>query len=99
MYYFERKWNEPRFDEHEDWGTSVWYFETEAAMCVNRQIEVYANGTVLRYDRQHLEDAYGDLHEWPLDAASFAPFAITQETFERVWESHRPIRCEFEDLD
>ena len=59
-------------------------------MWPTRQIEVYTNGRVLRYDRQHIEDEFGGLSEAALDAAEFAPFAIAQSVFEQVWSSHTP---------
>ena len=89
--YFKRDWDEPRGDAHADWGTSTWYFETAPDMWPSRQIEVYANGTVLQYDQEHIEDKYGALSEAPLDAEELAPFEITQEEFERVWGSKPPM--------
>ena len=87
MQYFKRYWNETRGDEHSGWGTSTWYFETDVDMWPTRQIEVYESGTVLRYDRQRDEDAFGGLSQVALDAKEFAPFAITQAEFEQVWNS------------
>jgi hypothetical protein len=74
-----------------EWGTSTWYFETEPDLWPTRQIEVYANGTVLQYDRQHLGDKFGGLSEAALDAEDFSPFEITQDEFERAWSTHRPV--------
>jgi hypothetical protein len=91
MHYFKRQWDESRGDEHDDWGSSTWYFETEADMWPTRQIEVYAGGAVLHYDRQHVDDAFGGLSEAALDAAEFALFAISQAEFEQVWSSQKPI--------
>ena len=87
MFYFKRHWNESRGDAHDDWGVSTWYFETGEDMWPTRLIEVYANGRVSRYDRQLVEDEFGGLSEAALDAAEFAPFAITQSEFEQVWSS------------
>ena len=55
-----------------------------------RQIEIYANGTVLQYDQVHIEDEYGGLSEAPLDPDDFALFEITQAEFEGVWSSRLP---------
>lgn len=85
MHYFKRHWDESRGDGHADWGTSTWYFETDPDMWPTRQIEVYANGRVLRYDRQRVEDEFGRLSQAALDAEEFAPFAIAQSEFEQVW--------------
>jgi hypothetical protein len=92
MRYFKRNWDERRGDEHDHWGTSTWYFETEPDMWPTRQIEVYANGRVLRYDHQHIEDDFGKLSDVALDAAEFAPYAIAQSEFERVWNSGEPFQ-------
>jgi hypothetical protein len=91
MHYFKRQWEESRGDEHADWGASTWYFETEHDMWPIRQIEVYASGTVLQYDRDHIEDVFGGLSEAPLDATEFAPFVITQAEFERIWSCQKPM--------
>lgn len=91
MHYFKRQWDKLLGDEHADWGTSVWYFEIGPDMCVTRQIEVYAKGTVLHYDPQHIEDADGGLCEEVLDADDFASFAISQLEFDQAWSSRRPF--------
>ena len=91
MHYFKRKWDESRGGEHADWGSSTWYFETEPDMWPTRQIEVYANGTVLQYDRQHIQDAFGRLSEAALDAAEFTSFAIPRDEFEQVWSTQKPV--------
>ncbi|WP_431097210.1 hypothetical protein [Polaromonas aquatica] len=90
MRYFKRNWGESRGDAHDEWGTSTWYFETAADLWPTRQMEVYANGTVLQYDADHVEDEYGGLSEAALEVDDFAPYAITQADFERAWTSHVP---------
>ena len=90
MHYFKRHWNESRGDQYDNWGSSTWYFEVEADMTPTRQIEVYANGVVLHYDQQHIEDEFGGLSESALGAVEFAAFAIAQSEFEQAWNSQRP---------
>jgi hypothetical protein len=92
MEYFCFHWEESRGDQHDDWGTSWWYFEVADDGYVERQIEQYANGTCLAYDRGHLEDRFGGLAEkrvgrddWPALRESSA------EAFEAVWSQARPI--------
>ena len=29
MRFYERAWDEPRGDQHDDWGTSIWYFAVD----------------------------------------------------------------------
>ena len=60
-------------------------------MWPSRQIEIYSSGTVLHYDRTHIEDEFGGLSEAALDAADFAPFEISKAEFEQAWSSHRPM--------
>jgi hypothetical protein len=91
MHYFKRHWGESHGDEHDDWGTSTWYFETGPDMWPTRQIQVYADGRVLHYDRQHIEDAFGGLSEAALDATEFATFAIARSEFEQMWNSQTPF--------
>lgn len=67
------------------------YFEADDDLWISRQIEVYADGTVLQYDREHLDDRYGGLSEKPIDVDDFAPFAIMQAEFEEVWSRFRPV--------
>ena len=82
MRYFKRFWGETRGDQYSDWGTSTWYFETDNKGEVLRQIEVYSNGTVLKYDNNKREDSYGGLSVDALDMDEFAPFEILFHQFE-----------------
>ena len=50
-----------------------------------RQLEVYANGRVMKYDENHGEDEFGGLAEYPLEPQEFAPFEISGEEFEAAW--------------
>ena len=59
MKYFKRNWNETRGDQYDSWGKSVWFFETDCNGEVFRQIEVYDNGKILKYDKQNIEDEFG----------------------------------------
>ena len=85
MKYYKRNWDELRGDEFDFWGASLWYFECGEDDYVVRQIEVYSNGTVLKYDENHEEDLYGGLSEAPLELNEFAEFEISSEEFEQVW--------------
>jgi hypothetical protein len=89
MRYFKRPWDESRGDEHDDWGSSTWFFEVGSDGYVERQIEVYEAGQVLKYDREHMEDGYGKLAEGALDLerTGFLPFETDAEEFERTWRT------------
>ena len=95
--YFRREWREPRGDAFDAWGTSVLWFECEPDGSVVRQIEHYADGHVLKYDRTHLDDRYGGLADQAMDLEEFARFEITRAEFEAGWkglEAHNRPRVE-----
>ena len=88
MRYFKRYWEEPRgdaCDACDAWGRSWWYFETDRAGVVLRQLEIYNQGPTLRYSGEHREDSFGGLSERPLDLAEFAQFEVSPEEFEDAW--------------
>jgi hypothetical protein len=95
MRYFKAHWNECRGDTHDDWGTSWWYFEVADDGNVERQVEQYANGTCLTYDRDHIEDQYGGLAEKPLDPDDLKQFQLFSAVeFETIWSSVQPLNRE-----
>lgn len=86
MNYYKRDWNETTGNEFTDpWGTSTYYFETDDAGSVTRQIEIYNSGTTLWYDRKHEEDKFGGLSQAPIDLEEFEPYAIAADEFEHLW--------------
>lgn len=85
--YYKRRWDESRGDAFDSWGASWFLFETGSDFWPVRQMEIYDGGQVLRYHRDHIEDAHGQLSEAPLDPLEFEPFRISQEEFERPWSS------------
>ncbi len=91
MWYFRRPWNECRGDDHDDWGTSIWYFEVGDDRWGIRQIEEYANGYVLTYDDVHDDDDFGGLSLAPFDLEEFQPFAIDAKEFENAWTNAKPF--------
>lgn len=88
MKYFKRIWDETRGDEFDNWGTSIWYFETDKSGLPTKQIEVYQNGKVLKYDQSKLEDEFGGLGGQELDLIEFSEFQITKKEFEKVWNEN-----------
>lgn len=86
LYYFKRHWDETTGDAlTNSWGTSTYFFETDEEGEVLRQIEVYDNGHILRYDKNYVEDEFGGLSEVPLDLTEFDEFKIENIEFEQVW--------------
>ncbi|WP_339918471.1 hypothetical protein [Yeosuana marina] len=88
MKYYKRNWDESRGDEFDSWGKSIWYFETENSGLPTKQIEVYQNGKVLKYDQTKLEDEFGRLGDQELDLIEFSEFEITKKEFEKVWNEN-----------
>lgn len=86
MRYFKRNWNETRGDQYNNWGKSIWFFETENNGEVLRQIEIYDNGKALKYDNQNNEDEFGGLANQNLDLTEFIEFTIEKEEFESKWK-------------
>ena len=78
-----------------DWGGVILYYEMGEDLGALRQIEIYDNGTVLFYDREHDTDEYGFLAEGelePLGADYPYPLGyIDAEEFERLWEQLEAI--------
>ena len=86
MNYYKRSWDESTGDPLTDnWGTSIYYFETDDNGNVIRQMEIFTNGNAIKYDTQYIEDKFGGLSEAPLDPAEFAPFTIPAVEFEQRW--------------
>jgi hypothetical protein len=87
IHYFKRPWEESRGDEYDSWGISVYFFETETDGSVLKQLQIYEDGHILKYDKFHIEDIYGMLATHQLDLNEFSTFAITQREFEEAWQA------------
>ena len=87
MRYYQYHWDESRGEAFPGWGSADYFFETDDSGIVLRQVEVYANGTILRYSGNHMEDAYGKLTDQPQDPDEMRPYASDRAAFERVWPS------------
>ena len=85
--YFKRKWNETRGDQYDNWGTSIFFIETDNSGFPSRQIEKYDNGIVLKYGDKITEDEFGMLGDQDLDLEEFGEFEISKTEFETEWES------------
>lgn len=87
--FFRRKWDLPRTDQWASWRASWWFFETDADGMVQRQIQVYENGPVLRYGPGHASDEYGGLAVgrsiWADE--DWSRWEIDRATFEDVWQA------------
>ena len=84
--YFKRYWDETTGDELTDsWGTSTYYFETDADLNIIRQIQVFQNGQVLKYQQPFTEDEFGMLSDQRLDEEVFKEFSINSNEFTSTW--------------
>lgn len=84
--YFKRFCEETTGEELTDsWGTCTYYFETDAHLSVLRQIQLFQNGYLLKYDGQHFDDAFGSLADQPLDMGEFAGNEMLAAEFLTIW--------------
>ena len=71
-----------------DWGGDPTYWlEVNERGDAERELAVYPNGNVLRYDRAHEKDEYGALSMMVIDGNDewWAPYEITKDKFEEQW--------------
>ncbi len=94
MKYYKWFWDEPLGGEFDTWGTSTYFVEIDDTLHALRQIEVYENGNVLFYDKNHIWDDYGMLSDKRIGKEDIEEFAITQTEFEQTWNSKTPINRE-----
>ena len=87
MKYFKFYWNENRGDEFSDWGNSLWYNQFDEEFYATKQMTIYDNGNVLKYDFEHDADEFGFLAEGIIDVGSESE-EISKEEFETAWNSH-----------
>ncbi len=88
--FFKRKWEETSGNpKTNDWGTVMYYFETDKNGNVLKQIEIYDNHRILKYSELCLEDAYGGLATEGLDLTDFGYIKIEEKEFLKHW--NQPI--------
>ncbi|MEY4904026.1 MAG: hypothetical protein RLZZ292_1841, partial [Bacteroidota bacterium] len=86
LQYYKRPWNETTGDpKTDDWGTAVYYFETDAQGDVLKQIVFYQNGKTLKYSNLHLEDKFGGLTDQALDLTDSGYISIHKKEFFTLW--------------
>ncbi len=79
--YFRYRWDEDRGDEFASWGRATYYFAVNESGEVEAQLEVYDDGHVLAYDRDHLADEYGMLTDEPFDLDDSPATEIDEQAF------------------
>ena len=85
MRYFKFNWNETRGDEYDHWGHSTWYLEIGEEDFPNRQIELYDNGTILKYSRENPVDEFGELGDQKFDLSEFGGVECAKLEFDDCW--------------
>lgn len=86
--YFKRHWDETTGEELTDsWGLSIYYFETDEKLNVTRQLQLFENGKILKYDTEYINDKFGGLSKIQLDISEFADYRIDENEFEQVWQN------------
>src|SRR2546421_2944434 len=75
------------------WGEATYWLEVNDRGDAERELQVYPNGNVLRYDREHPGDRYGALDIMVVDGdeEAWAEYQITREEFEEQWRTHAPM--------
>ncbi len=73
------------------WGDPTYWVEVNERGDAERELQLYPNGNVLRYDRQHPKDEYGALSVMVIDGddEAWSAHEITHEEFEEQWRAHR----------
>ena len=86
MRYFKKNWEETTGDElTDDWGVSIFYFETDDSLNVLKQIQIFENGNILKYDELNNEDEFGAMADQSLEEEEFLDFEIPKEEFYNIW--------------
>lgn len=81
--FYRRPWDGPRGDQHDGWGTCVYYLWVLDGV-VEQQVQRYTDGTTLAYDRFHRADEYGFMTTEPLEPLpDWEPFAIDLATYQQ----------------
>ena len=86
MRYFKKNWEETTGNElTDDWGVSIFYFETDDSLNVLKQIQIFENGNILKYDELNNEDEFGAMADQSLEEEEFLDFEIPKEEFYNIW--------------
>ena len=86
MRYFKKNWEETTGNElTDDWGVSIFYFETDDSLNVFKQIQIFENGNILKYDELNNEDEFGAMADQSLEEEEFLDCEISKEEFYNIW--------------
>ena len=86
MRYLKKKWEETTGNElTDDWGVSIFYFETDDSLNVLKQIQIFENGNILKYDELNNENEFGAMADQSLEEEEFLDCEISKEEFYNIW--------------
>lgn len=71
--------------EHNDWGSVIVYYETTDDLAPSRQVEIFQNGNVLKYDTNNATDQFGALQVNDLESAESEGEPLPRGEFEQFW--------------
>jgi hypothetical protein len=91
MKYFRYHWNESRGDEFSNWGNSIWLVEVGDDNYAVRQMEIYENGNILKYDSNHFEDNFGFLGDQKIENDENELEEISFTEFEKIWKQSKSL--------
>lgn len=89
MKYFKYTWNESRGDDFDSWGKATYLFEVAPSSDVCKQVELYENGYVLKYDHTHINDVYGSFASSPFDPTGCEETDFA--SFYTIWNDTKAI--------
>ncbi len=92
--YFKYRCNETRGDQFDDWGFSNWYNELDEDFFSSRQLEIFDNGNILKYDENKFSDEFGMLCDQSLsleELENSGSVEISQDEFESIWTSRKAL--------
>ncbi len=91
MYYIKAKHSEHTINDDE----ATFYFEVDDNYICTRSVEVFTDGTVLKYDQKNHSDDFGMLPDQlmePMEEQDGVPeWSISKVEFERAWSLTRNV--------
>lgn len=69
-----------------DWGAFNQFFETDYIGNIIRQVQLFENGHVLKYDRTNQGDEFGQIGDMPLYREGWRKYKVPQKEFMNAWQ-------------
>lgn len=86
---WDHKWvpREKYFHEYDSWGSSTLFFETSPEGQVLRELMIFEDGRVLKYDTEHSRDIYGQMSDGLHEINTFDHLEIPPHVFDIAWRN------------